>query len=710
VEEEHPFVSLWSRALSVAELDDRIWLDLMPWLDRYGSARAAALAALAPTPLWWEKQSPAETASDTEIPELCAELARIYVTDHPELRFADGLVRSAEVPIGALDLSAAAATIVGRLPHAPTLAELFSRSPADLFDVRGADGDAVHEIVCAALVSTVLAEPGTLEVDPSAPAVPVLDQLVDDLAALARWRLLRDERDRPLLGVGLDTGAPEEIQDAVFRLAAFTARDLPVTPPADPVAELADYVASLPPADLEVLRRRVHDTSGAGADGPSTFPFGTAVGDFLAALRVDVHPVAAFERVLREHPVLARTVPGLDAPLWQVLDRLDDRCSVVDGWIAVPDVAEAQKQTRALLADFESANGVVQPAAVASMWRLPAGELESWMDYCGVTVFDGWLLAPTDTLAGRAAQVLEVIGDPLTAETLVARMGVNADLPAVVDELSGDDRFTVSVSDGLWGLVEWDTDVVTAIATRLARLVDDAAGTADVDKVADALVNRFALSDTSARVFAASGDFEVVDGTVRRRRRTHVPAVPPERTRRLYRFEDGWRLRIPVTRDHVRGGEFAVPSAVAGIVGCVPGQDVLLTSPLGGQPLRWTSPVPRLGSIRRFLDEIGVDEYGELLLEFRSDRRFDVLPLRTVADRADPLRKALALVGYTTPEVVPEDGVVAAFADAIGLDDETRPRRVLSAYRARRESEVVALLESAWVRVGSHPGGDQATR
>ncbi len=83
-------MSLWSRALSVDELDDRTWLELMPWLDRYGSARTAALNALAPTPSWWESQSPAQTAADTEIPELCAELSRIYVTDHPELRFADG--------------------------------------------------------------------------------------------------------------------------------------------------------------------------------------------------------------------------------------------------------------------------------------------------------------------------------------------------------------------------------------------------------------------------------------------------------------------------------------------------------------------------------------------------------------------------------------------------------------------------------------------
>ncbi|MFD6857516.1 hypothetical protein ACFWCF_09255 [Rhodococcus sp. NPDC060090] len=700
-------MSLWSRALSVDELDDRTWLELMPWLDRYGSARATALNALAPTSNWWELQSPVETGADTEIPELCAELSRIYVTDHPELRFADGLIRTVEVAVDALDLGVSAATLVARLPHAPTTAELFSRSPADLFDVRGAGSGEVHEIVCAALILTVLRDPATLRPEASAASVPALALLVDDLAALARWRMLCDERDRPLLSIDLDTGAPEEIQEAVARLGAVAARDLPVSAPADPVTELADYVASLPAAERNVLRHRIHDDSGADSPAPSTFPFGTAVGDFLAALRTDVRPVAAFDRILRDRPVLAQVVPGLDAPLWKVLDRLDDRCTVADGWIAVPDLAEAEKQTRALLGEFESANGVVQPAGVAAIWDLPAGELEAWMNYCGTSMLEGWILTPQATVAGHAAQILEVVGDPLSVETLVARMDANLDIHSVVEELRDDERFTVTEDDGLWGLLEWETDLVTAVRTRIARLVDGAAGpdgtpgSIELDKVAEALVQKFSISDASARVFAASGDFDVVADCVRRRRRTHVPAVPPERTKRLYRLDERWRLRIPVTRDHMRGAEFPIPSAVAGIVGCEPGAETVLKSRLGPQALRWTRPIPQLGSVRRFLDEIGIDEYGELFLEFRSDGRFDVLPLRTFAANADPLRKALALIGYTTPEVVPEERIAAAFATAIGLDGETRPRRILSAYRARHEAEVVSLLESAWVRVPS---------
>ncbi|MEE2035265.1 hypothetical protein Q8814_24695, partial [Rhodococcus sp. CC-R104] len=407
-------MSLWSSALSVEELDDRPWLDLMPWLDRYGSARAAALAAMVPTPRWWEEQSPAETVAAADIAEICSELAHIYVTDHPELRFADGLLREVEVPVGVLDLGAAAASVVARVPHAPTTAELFSRSPADLFSVRGADRDTVLEIVCAALVVTVLRDPTGLRPDPEAPAVPALAGLVEDLAALARWRMLRGETERPLLRIDLEDGAPEEIQQVAARIEALAAKDLPLSGPTDPVAELADFVATLPEADRDALRRRVHADSDADADpdAPSTFPFGTAVGDLLAALRVQVRPVAAFDRIVRAMPVVTRPVPGLDAPLWLVLDRLDDRFAVADGWIAVPDVSDAEKQTRALLSEFESAHGVVEPAAVAATWQLPAAELESWLAYCGTTMFEGRILARQDNLACRAAQVLEVVGHP----------------------------------------------------------------------------------------------------------------------------------------------------------------------------------------------------------------------------------------------------------------------------------------------------------
>ncbi|MGW0022241.1 hypothetical protein ACWDUD_28340 [Rhodococcus sp. NPDC003382] len=701
VEEEQPVVSLWSIALSDKELGERRWLDLMPWLDRYGSGRAAALSELAPGDRWWEKQSPAETAASADVPAVCAALAHIYVTEHPDMPLSAGLADRIDVPVAALDLSTAAATIVDRLPGVATTAALLDRSPSDLFAVRGAGPATVHEIVCAAMVLAILRDPGVLRAPEGAATgsnVPALDLLVSDLAELARWRTLRGQGDRPLLRVELEDGAPEEIQEVAARITALTARDLPLPGPHDPIAELGGYVAALPAPERENLRQRVLDDVPADPSAPSTFPFGTAVGDLLAALRVHVRPVASLDRILALSPDLSRQVPGLDVPLGRVLNRLDDRFEVADGWVAVPNLPEAERQTRALLAEFESENGVVELAAVGALWNLPAGELTAWLRHCGLPVIDGRILTRQDSLADRAAQVLEILGDPMPAAALVTRMDTTHDTATVIGELADDERFAVSES-GLWSLARWETDIPGAVRARIARIVDGAGGSADAAALAAALTERFPISEAAARIFADSGDFEVVGGRVRRRVRTHVAVRSPQRTRRLYRLGDVSRLRITATRDHLRGADFPVPSAVAGIVGCPPGGGLVLGSRLGTQVMRWSGATPQLGTIRRFLEDLGVEEDNEVFLEFHPDGHFDVVPLRTVADNAEPLRKALALVGHSTPEIVPEEGMAAALAAAIGLEDETRPRRVLSAYRARREIDLVALLEDAWVRV-----------
>ncbi|WP_068157669.1 hypothetical protein [Rhodococcus phenolicus] len=694
-------MSLWSIALSDNELGERRWLDLMPWLDRYGSGRAAALSELAPGDRWWEKQSPAETAASADVPAVCAALARIYVTDHPDMPLADGLADPIDVPVAALDLGTAAATVVDRLPGVATTAALFARTPSDLFAVRGAGPGTVHEIVCAAMVVAILRDPGVLRAPEGAPGgsdTPALDLLISDLAELARWQVLRGHGDRPLLRIHLEDGAPEEIQEVAARITALTAQDLRMPAPQDPVAELGGYVAALPESDRQHLRQRVLGDDLADLSAPSTFPYDTAVGDLLAAVRVQVRPVASLDRIEALFPDLSRQVPGLGVPLRQVLDRLDDRFEVADGWVAVPNLPEAERQTRALLAEFESENGVVEPAAVATLWNLPAGELTAWLQHCGLPMFDGRVLTRQDSLADRAAQVLEVLGDPMSAADLVTRMDTTHDTATVIDEIADDERFAVTES-GVWSLVQWETDVPGAVRARIARIVDAAGGSTDTAVLAEALSARFPVSRAAALLFADSGDFEVAGGLVRRRVRDHVRVRSPRRTRRLYRLGDVSRLRITATRDHLRGADFPVPSAVAAIVGCPPGGERMLGSRLGTQVMRWSGATPQLGTVRRFLEDLGVEEDNEVFLEFHPDGHFDVVPLRTVADNADPLRKALALVGHSTPEIVPEDGTAAALAAAIGVDDETRPRRVLSAYRARREIDVVALLEDAWVRV-----------
>ncbi|CAM2835037.1 hypothetical protein SKPI104516_05315 [Skermania piniformis] len=176
-------------------------------------------------------------------------------------------------------------------------------------------------------------------------------------------------------------------------------------------------------------------------------------------------------------------------------------------------------------------------------------------------------------------------------------------------------------------------------------------------------------------------------------------ATAPARTRGLYRYPGGWRYRLTVTPDHLRGFGFAVSSGVADAFGCAPGTSRTLTSRLGPQVVRYTGPQPTCGTISRFLRELGSVAGDVVFLEVADDDRFDVL--LPAADPGTQLGAALVAIGHRAPDCAPADAV-GQLAAAVGLPGETRPRTILSAYRDRAADPVIDHLERAWL-----PHGDR---
>lgn len=710
--------------LPATDLADAPWVDLLPWLDEYVSSRAALLEPLAPSPDWWFSETPVFTAAEADLDGILSELSRVFTAQHPDLEFATALrPLSDSIPVAALGLGTRASATLHRMSGDGSVGDLLGKRAADLFAVRGTGPDTVHEIVGALLTLALVRDPAVLGAPDSEPTErePVLRQLVEDLAQLAQWRRVRGEADEPLVRLAIEADAPEQVQEIATRIAALTPADLPVTDiVADPVDELEEVFAQLDERERAVLGRRFlaiepATQSALGAQlGLSAgrvgqieaalkaklaraFGFGTAVGNLLASLRVEIQPVAAMTRLLARHPGIERVVPSVGVPLWLVLDRLDDYFEVTDGWAAAPGVREAKARTLSLLEEFESANGVVELAVIADAAGLPYDEVVQWLGWCGVHVLGDRALTRTRNAGDHAAGILEAAGAALTVDEIVDRMDRDRSPRTVSSALAGDDRL-VRAEDGGWSLAEWGTEEYATIRRQIARLIDDHGGRVDLAEVVADIVARFPVSTASVQTYAASGDFEVSGGQVRRRRRRSVESRPPEQTRRCYRGDGVWRYRLGVTRDHLRGSGFPVPAGVAALAGCEHGQSVELVSRLGTQTIRWTGLQPTSGTIRRFLEDGSVGEGAEIFLEFRTGNGFDVALVRRVDAAAPPLARALALIGHDDPESLSDNESAAVLAEGIGLADETRPRRILSAYRARGEDEVSDLLEQAWVR------------
>ncbi|MGC3859894.1 sigma factor-like helix-turn-helix DNA-binding protein [Micromonospora chersina] len=709
---------------------DALWTRVLPWLAHHTPATARELADLTPSPDWWLTESPAVTTMMAEHEVLCRHLARFFLARHLDATFGESFPTvPGRMPLATLTTGARARTAFQRL-QAQTVAELEPLSVKDLYDVRGTGQGTVEEVV-AALVSAAIIRSGDLpkidvraEDTPSTSAStvslpPAQAQLLEDLAQLAAWHHLRRRSGQSLLKVVIEDGAPEQIQEVALRLNSLTAADMvPNGASPDPVLEFTAFLSELDERQLQILRDRFlgrpprtltelavdFDVSRERVRQievrlkellARTFHFGTSIGNLLASLRAEIQPIAALDRLITLHPDLARDVPGVEVPLWLVLDRLDDYFEVSDGWAAAPDVGAAREQTRILLEDFATEHGLVDLAAATSATAMPKAELLAWLNWCGYVVYNDQILTRTRSLNDHAASLLAATGEPLQTAELHQEMGRDATLRSLTNVLGSDDRF-VRTDRATWGLASWEVEEYTSIRQQIGLELAAAGGQIELSRLVESITNRFDVSPSSVQAYAGNGEYEITGRVVRRRESPAAPRKAPSATRRLFRHGDVWKFRIVITRDHLRGSGFPLPSGVASLVGCVQGEVVELDSDLGTQSIRWTGLQPASGTIKRFLDQLQAREGQNAFLEFKPYGRFSLTVREPVAPGTDPLTQALELVGAADTRDV--EAAKATLATAVDLPEDAKPRRILAAYRQRGDDDIAALLEQVWTR------------
>ncbi|PWU59463.1 hypothetical protein DLE60_16275 [Micromonospora globispora] len=712
---------------------DAPWTRLLPWLAPYTPATARELTDLTPSPDWWITESPAVTTMTAEHEALCRHLARLFVVRHSTAAFGPSFPTvPRRLPLSTLATSSRVGTAFQRL-QVQTVADLEPLTVRDLYDVRGTGHGTVEDAITA-LVSAAIVRSGELsewedagddrqplDGAPEVQLPPAQLQLLEDLAQLAAWRHIRRRGDEPLLKVVIEDGVPEEIQEMALRLNSLTAADMAsVSGNSDPVLEFTAFLSELderqmrilrdrflgrPPkklaelaSEFDVSRERVRQIETKVKDLlDGRFHFGTGIGNLLASLRTEIQPIAALDRLITLHPDLARDVPGVNVPLWLVLDRLDDYFEVTDGWAAAPDVAAAREQTRILLEDFATEHGLVDLAAVTAATSMPKTELLAWLSWCGYVLHNNQILTRTRSLSDHAAGLLAATGEPLHIDELQLQMGRDNSIRSLANQLGDDERF-VRTDRATWGLASWQLEEYTSIRQQIGLELAAAGGEVEIGQLIESITSRFDVSPSSVQAYAGNGDYEIVQGVVRRRESPAAPRKAPSATRRLFKHDDDWwKFRVTVTRDHLRGSGFPVPSGVASLVGCAQGEVVELESDLGTQSIRWTGLQPSSGTIKRFLDRLEVREGQNVFLEFGPYGRFDISLQKPVSPEDEPWEQAVALVGSAEGVGDLEDARMA-LAMAVDLPINAKPRHILSAYRQRGDDDVAALLEQVWTR------------
>jgi hypothetical protein len=704
---------------------DTPWTHVLPWLAQYDTGAAPELSVAAPSPDWWLTESPAVTTMAVDHDEVCRRLAHTFVIRHPEMAFHIGFpTLPTRLPLAALPASASARTVFQRL-QARVVADLAPMSVQDLYDIRGTGQGTVEEIITALVSAAIVlpaAQGASIHDETSArthPLPPAHAQLLQDLGQLAAWRHLRNSSGLPLLKVTVEDQAPEQIQEAVQRINFLTASDIaPRVPAPDPVLDLTTRLSQLDDVQTTLLHARLLATEPKPATDlavhmglgearllhletrikdllASTFGFGTTIGNLLASIRIEIQPVAALQRLTDRHPELTREVPGINVPLWLVLDRLDDYFEVTDGWAATPDVNAAKESTRTILDDLAAEHGLVHIAALQTATSMPLEELQAWVAYCGYPMASQHVLTRTGSIEDHAAGLLAAHGEALPIQELHRHVNPDDDIERFAEHLAADERF-LNLEASTWDLVASRHDEEAAIRRQIDLVLAAGSGQIPVETLVRSIADQLDVSSGSVRAHASTGDHEIIGEMVRRRQLAVPPGKPPAETRRLYRQTDRWTYRVTVTRDHLRGSTFPLPTAVAGLVGCGPGEIVELDSHLGVQHVSWTGRQPSCGTVKRFLDTSNAHEGQIAFLEFLPNGGFNVRLSPRLSDADRPLQRALALTGAAPSDEA--DIVTVQLAECVGLPPDAKPRQILSAFQRRGDEDIAELLEQAWTR------------
>lgn len=422
-----------------------------------------------------------------------------------------------------------------------------------------------------------------------------------------------------------------------------------------------------------------------------------------AVARALAHRILPFSRsanVMAQLPELAHIAEPFHGTYEQYF-RMWNLWETDGEWITAPDFEKTFGSAVDALSDECN---VVLLTQLAGHLNVDEALLTEWMrGRAGLVLLpDGEHVLAASNHQDRAVGVLSLAGKPLSAEDIVAALGMEINPRSLSNQLSVDGR-VARVGYNLYALTTWGMEEFASINSWItSRIEASETGSVPLDElIADAPA--FNVSENSVRAYATGSDFEVIDGMV-----TLSGAAPeiladdPQDYRDLYYRDGAWELLLTVTNDHLRGSGFQVPRGVPGIYRVPVGGEVAVPSRLGDQYVRVNKlKQSSTSTIRRFLLELGSEEGDRVWLRYEPTH-FDVqpAPAAALANSSDENAEADStdlphLLDYMAldPTLANDPGnALHAINAALGLAEDSPRRRTVAVFRHRGQDQFADVV------------------
>lgn len=438
----------------------------------------------------------------------------------------------------------------------------------------------------------------------------------------------------------------------------------------------------------------------------------------LAKIERYIGHAVRLETLRERFPELMDQAVPLNTTYGKLFTAVDGAWVVRNGWVFSPSFEDDFQE---LLESEKDEFGVVFKQEIIAKSGISERLLNEYLirelSQKVITIKDH-LIVDAGSHNSRAVALLSIFGEPMTMEEIQSHLGT-MNMRSARNQYATDPRL-IKVSGDQWALASWGIPEFRTIAEWIAEQVDEeAAISAEAGEEPKGIslafliaqAERLHVSESSIRAYAGADGLEIIDGHVRRSAGSEASIIggPVAESNGMY-FRDGlWHLLLTVSKDHLRGSGFGVPRGLANLYGLRVGDKIDLASPLGSVQLG-TNRLRNVSvsSIRRFLEELGVQVGDRVWLAFGEDRTFNVTTAPPLQPHLAGIARVYNLMGMdvdtdemqelinyaATQQSVCNLRLTSPINQALGLDPQTPRRRTVALLRHRNQEELANAIQT----------------
>lgn len=364
--------------------------------------------------------------------------------------------------------------------------------------------------------------------------------------------------------------------------------------------------------------------------------------------------------------------------------------AIREGWIVHPRFAiDGPAKLESMVPDKGHAPLDVVVDGLAEV-GLRGEDCQAWIeDLPGYRIYSGQVIRLGSSMADRGVAILRIHGRPMTLEHIFDELGEQRSLRGFAGQMQGDPRVRrLGLKE--YGLAEWGGDEYVSVIDQMKAAILAAGGSCDVNALASDLSERFGVSPSSIRTYAAGHPFCSADGQVALDETAAAPLSRPlAHTRSCFRHADGWAFRRVVDNEVLRGSGSAIPVSFARALALAPSDSKSLRGPFGQLNCSWPSNVPLIGSLRAAAEQVDAVVGDYLFVVALGDERVQIRHLAATRFRKARGLERLALECGAANSTVQEIGRTLGIEAGRVTADLTAIRQQL---RIRGEHNQAKLL------------------